>query len=299
MKNPNGQVVEPQAATTESARHWIPAVFVLLWSSGAIFVEFGLRDAGPFSFLFLRFLAVVMILAGICLWIKVKWPETKAEWRDAAVSGVFMQAGYQVFFFMALAYEVSPGLLAIILGAQPILTTLWINRRVGGGQWAGLVLGLLGLVFVVSHSLYLGTISWIGIACAVLSLVSITVGTAWQKRVTLSLPMNLTIQSAVGAVLLVIPALAYESFDVKWSMMFAVSLAWMVLVISVGASLLLFLMIRRGNLTNVTGLFYCVPPVTALLDYLIFGQAIYPETLVGMLCIVIGIVLINRQGKLV
>jgi drug/metabolite transporter (DMT)-like permease len=213
------------------------------------------------------------------------------------ITGFFLQVGYQIFFFLALAYEVSPGMLAIILGAQPILTAVFAKEETNKNQWLGLLLGIQGLVLVVGDSIFKGTISVVGISSALLSLASITIGTIWQKRISLSLPANMALQYTVSSILLVFLALVFESYAVSWTIQFGIALAWMVPIISVGATLLLYLLIRRGNLTNVTSLFYCVPPVTALLDYAVFGHSLHLTAFLGMILIVGGLMLINRKGK--
>ncbi|PLR84397.1 EamA family transporter [Bacillus canaveralius] len=274
----------------------IPVLFVLLWSSGAIFVELGLHDSTPFAFVSLRFVLSMLIMWLICLLIKSPIPKSFAEWRNILITGLFLQAGYQVFFFLALAYEVSPGILSIILGAQPILTTIATRQKTSFGKWAGLILGIAGLVLVVGDSIFAGTLSVLGISSTLLSLAFITAGTILQKRVTVSMPTNLAIQYTGGSVVLLLLTPIFESSSVNWTITFWIALAWMVLVISIGASMLLFYLIRIGNLTNVTSLLYCVPPVTALLDYFIFGHTLSIIAILGMLLIIAGLILINRKG---
>lgn len=278
---------------------FVPVAFVFLWSSGAIFAVFGLRYANPFTFLSLRHLLAMVTMWLICLLLKTSLPAKRSEWWDVLVTGLFLQVGYQAFFFLSLGYDVSPGILAIILGAQPILTTVLTREKTSRGQWLGLWLGLLGLILIVAHTLFEGIISTWGIASALLSLTSITLGTMLQKRVALSLPLSMAIQYTVGSVVLSLLAIRFESYAINWSLMFLIALGWMALVISVGATLLLFYMICQGNLTNVTSLFYCVPPVTALLDYWVFGHTLRIATILGLALIVTGLILINRRGQLV
>lgn len=278
---------------------FVPVAFVFLWSSGAIFAVFGLRYANPFTFLSLRHLLAMVTMWLICWRLKTSLPVRRSEWWDVLVTGLFLQVGYQAFFFLSLGYDVSPGILAIVLGAQPILTTLLTRERTSRGQWIGLWLGMLGLILIVAHTLFEGIISTWGIVSALLSLTSITLGTILQKRVALSLPLSMAIQYTVGSVVLTLLAIRFESYAINWSLMFLIALGWMALVISVGATLLLFYMICQGNLTNVTSLFYCVPPVTALLDYWVFGHTLRIATILGLALIVTGLILINRRGQLV
>jgi drug/metabolite transporter (DMT)-like permease len=290
---------ETRQTQTKLKQALIPITFVFLWSSGAIFVELGLYDTKPLNFLSLRLVFSAMIMWLIYLRLKPSLPTQWIEWRDILLTGLLLQAGYQIFFFLALAYDVSPGMLAIILGAQPILTAVLSREKTTKNQWLGLLLGILGLTLVVGHSILEGTVSFAGIGSALLSLVSITIGTIWQKRITLNLPANMAIQYTGSSLVLIVLALMFESYAVSWTIRFGIALTWMVLIISIASTLLLYLMIRRGNLTNVTSLFYCVPPVTALLDYFIFGHTLQLVALIGMALIVGGLILVNQKGKLV
>ncbi|WP_264806065.1 DMT family transporter [Cytobacillus sp. NCCP-133] len=276
----------------------IPWIFVLMWSSGAIFVELGLSYADPFIFLSYRFFFAMVILWIFCLKLKPSFPTNTYQWRLIVFTGLFQQVGYQAFFFLALDYNISPGLLAIILGAQPVTTTILTKAGASRIQWVGLSLGMIGLILVVLNSILVGTISLFGIICCILSLGSITYGTILQKKIKISLPINMAIQYTCSFIVFIIVAPFFGSLAVDWSITFWVSLLWMVLIITVGATMLLYYMISKGNLTNVTSLFYCVPPLTAILDYLIFGNILQLSTFAGLLLIVIGLILINKKGSM-
>lgn len=284
---------------SEAKRVLVPLAFVFMWSSGAIFVELGLNDAKPLNFLTLRLVLSAIIMWLICVRLKPSLPTQWVEWRDTILTGLFLQAGYQIFFFLALAYDVSPGMLAIILGAQPIITAVLAKEGIDQNQWLGLLLGIVGLVLVVGNGIFDGTISFIGVSSALLSLASITIGTIWQKRTSLSLPADMAVQYTGSSIILIILSFIFESYAVSWTVRFIIALAWMVLIISVGATMLLYLMIHRGDLTNVTSLFYCVPPITSLLDYVVFGHSLHVATFFGMVLIVGGLILVNRKGKVV
>lgn len=274
----------------------VPMAFVLMWSSGAIFAELGLESTGPLTFLALRLILSMAILWLICSGLRPSFPRTISEWRNIVITGIFLQAGYQVFFFEALSHHVSPALLTIILGMQPILTAVVGKDKTSGVQWVGLLFGMLGLTLVVANSLLIVNISAVGISCAVLSMLSITAGTFLQKRTTTSQPANMAIQYTGSAIVLTILATTMDHFNVHWTASFAIALAWMVLVVSVGATMLLYFMIHKGALTNVTSVFYGVPPTTALLDFLIFGHAMHALTILGMGLIVLGLISINRRA---
>ncbi len=299
--------IEPRSATggqavsnqlNRSLSTAAPVLFLLMWSSGSLFVKWGLQFAGPLTFLALRLLFSLTIIGSICLWLRPPFPHSWVEWRGILITGLFLQTGYQSFFFYALAHQVSPGLLAIILGTQPIITSLFSREKPSQGQWIGLALGLVGLSLVVADSMLVGRISVVGVGSAILSMVSITWGTFLQKKIATHQLANIAIQYTGSTVILSLLAGLFEHFTVHWTAAFVMALGYMVLVISIGATLLLYVMIRQGSLTRVTSLFYMVPPITALLDYSIFGQSLHAVVVLGMVLIMGGLIIINRSAHL-
>ncbi|UAC49656.1 DMT family transporter [Bacillus aquiflavi] len=273
---------------------FVRLAFIIMWSSGAIFVELGLRDADPFTFLFLRLLFAAIILWTAVFFLKTALPTNIKEWRYILLTGLCVQTGYQIFYYLAIYHEVSPGVLTIILGAQPIITTIALKEKSNTVQWFGLLFGMVGLILVVADNIIIASVTLIGILNAILSLLCITVGTILQKKIKIIQPANMAIQYSSGALVLFLLLLFFEQ-SLEWTMMFSVSLAWMTIVISVGATFLLYYLIEKDHLMKVTSLFYAVPPVTAMLDFLIFGNMIKLFTIIGMILIVIGLILINRQ----
>ena len=86
-----------------------------------------------------------------------------------------------------------------------------------------------------------------------------------------------------------------QPLHVQWTGGFVGALLWMGLVVSLLATLLLYRLIARGNLVNVTSLFYLVPAVTAVMDFLIFGNRLAPLSLLGMGLIVVGLLFVFRK----
>jgi len=274
-----------------------------MWSSGAIFVENGLKYANPLAFLVYRYLFSMLILWGIYFWFKSKkkkenqFPRSSKQWILVICTGFLQQVGYQLFFFLALDFNVSPGLLSIILGVQPILTALITKESNTKLQWVGLILGMLGLILVVVHNLTTGSMSTIGIICCSLSVLSITLGTFSQNKISISLIPNMVIQYTISFIIFITFAPFINTLSINLTFSFIISLAWMVLIISIGATMLLYYMINKGNLTKVTSLFYCAPPLTAFMDFLIFGHKMTILTLSGLALIVISLIMINKKNE--
>jgi drug/metabolite transporter (DMT)-like permease len=273
-----------------------PALFVLLWSTGFIAAKYGLPHAPPLRFLFYRFVLVALLMLVVAVVTRATWPRSVREYVDIALVGLLVHALYLGGVFVAIDGGMAAGTSAMLVGLQPILTVflawIWLSERVTGRQWAGLVLGLAGVYFVVRHKIdFAGDLS--GVLPSALALVGISVGTLYQKRrcAHVDLRSGAVVQFAVCAVVYAPLALFIEMRPVDWAPPFVFALGWSVLVLSVGAISLLYWLLRHGAAAGVASLFYLVPPVTALLAWLFFGETLDNLALAGMLLIAIGVAL--------
>ena len=271
-------------------------LFVLLWSSGAIFSKWGLAHASPFAFLLMRFAIAFMALLLIMPLMKFQMPRGSTAVGYALATGVVLLGAYQIFYLLALDLKVTPGVIATVMGVQPILTAVIMERRHSFSRSLGLLLGLVGLVLVVYQGIGLAGLSWAGMLYALLALASMTAGTLMQKRITHNPLGTLPLQYLAGLLVCAV-FVPFQPFHFEHSAGFVVPVLWMGLVVSVLATLLLYRMIARGNLVNVTSLFYLVPAVTAVMDYLIFGNKLAALSLLGMAMIIIGLMFVFRKTR--
>lgn len=282
--------------------HAAPWLFLLLWSSGFVFLKVGLRDADPLTFLALRYACVVVILTAIFLVIRPSMPRGGGGWRHVIVGGLLIQVGYFAFTYLSLKAGASAGAVALITSQQPILVGLLAptlaGERVDGGRWAGLLLGVTGAVIVILSGSAVDMPSAWGLTFAGIALFSITLGALWEKRSdsaasTLSASM---VQHCVG--LLVIAPLAWwlEPMKVVWTPSMLGSLAYLVVGNSMVAISLLLGMIRHGEASRVSALFFLVPPATVLIAFMFLDEAIALTTWPGMLMAAAGIHWVMRKS---
>ena len=281
----------------------MPAVFVLIWSTGFIVARFGMPHAPPFKFLIIRYaLSIVCFLLWITL-ARVKWPTQRDQWLHLAVTGVFMHAFYLGGVWAAVKLGMGSGLSSLIVGLQPVLTALWLastGYRIVPRQWLGLVLGFIGLVLVVSRKFGAGgEANWVNLSLAVGALLSITIGTLYQKRFVTSCDVRSANTVQLGAALLVtLPLAALELEVIRWNAELVGAIAWSVLALTLGGSSLLYLLIQKGAAASVTSLMYLVPPVTAFIAWILFAEPITLTTVLGTLLTALGVALVVRQPKL-
>ena len=279
----------------------MPAVFVLIWSTGFVVARYGMPHAPPMSFLAWRY--VLSILA-FGVWIGIarpSWPATSRQWLHLAVTGVLMHAGYLGGVWAAVKDGISAGTVALIVGLQPLLTAMWVSasgseHRITSRQWAGLLLGLAGLTLVVWRKLGIGEVTGWNLALSLGALASITLGTLYQKRYVERCDVRTanTVQLA-AALAVTLPFALMETEAIRLHPEFVGAMAWSVLVLTLGGSSLLYLLIQRGAATRVTSLMYLVPPCTAVLAWLLFGEALTGLVVAGLALTAVGVGLVARE----
>lgn len=268
-------------------------LFVLLWGSAAIFTRWGLDNSSVFLLLLWRYgvaFAVLLLLA-----IRTKeWLPEKGTRLYVLSTGALLIGAYSICYFQAMRYGVTPGILATLLGVQPILTLFLSERHYPPLRIIGLMLAFVGLVLIVSKGIDPTTMSMLGVWYAIGALFCITVGTLMQKRIAQKPQRILPLQYAITIVICLL-FLPTEEIHSAFTVGFWVPALWLGIVISVIAQLLLYHLIRTGNLVNITSLFYLVPIVTAILDYLILGNAMSMMAMLGMAAIIAGIMLVFKR----
>ena len=284
----------------------MPVVFVAIWSTGFIVARFAMPHAPPFSFLEARYALSAVCLLAWALAARAVWPRTRAQWGHLAVTGVLMQACYLGGVWAAVKNGMGAGLAALVVGLQPVLTGLWLSAlggQVTRRQWAGLALGLCGLVLVVSHKLELGEVSALNLSLAVVALGGITAGTLYQKRFVQACDVRVAgLIQMLAAFVVTMPLAMRETEAMRWftpagtwNVELVGALAWSVLGLTLAASSLFYLMIQRGAATRVTSLMYLVPPATALMAWQLFGEPITALTLFGVVLTAVGVSVVVRS----
>jgi drug/metabolite transporter (DMT)-like permease len=272
------------------------ALFVLLWSSGAIFSKWGLEHASALTFLILRF-AIALTTLSVCGVYRRRWLPRRGTRLRVALTGSLLSGGYSICYFLALEWGVTPGILATLLGVQPILTLLLFERQFSVRRLIGLSLAMCGVGLIVYQSVDVARSSGTGTGFALGALGCMTIGAILQKGINQSPLEVLPLQYAVS-LLLCILVTPFESLRFEFDAESLIPLLWLGLVISVVAQLLLYRLIRAGNLVNVTSLFYLVPVVTAALDLLLLGNRLVPSSLIGMGTILLGLLLVFKKAAI-
>lgn len=276
-----------------------PGLFVFLWSTGFIGAKYGLPYAEPLTFIVIRFSMVIVVMLLLAWSTRAPWPTDGRLWLRIGISGLLVHAFYLGGVYEAIVQGLPVGVVSLIVGLQPLLTAAGAALLLGEGisrrQWLGFALGLGGVALILSDRLH-GGFGFSGLAPAAAGLVGITAGTLYQKRFCphFDYRSGAVLQFVPAALFALLGAAAFEDFRVEWSTSFFFALGWLTLVLSLGAVGLLNYLIRSGTATNMAGLFYMVPPCTALIAWLLFDEKLNDAALIGMPLVVGGVWLARK-----
>ena len=282
----------------------IAPIFVLIWSTGFVIARLAMPYVEPATFLFWRFAGVLAAMAALSLVWRITWPSW-SQIKHIAIAGILLQFGYLMGVWVAVRLGMTAGLVALIVGLQPILTAwfaAWVSEKVTTRQWIGLVFGFMGVALVVAAKVGLLSIPLISYFLAFAALLSITFGTIYQKKFCpiFDLRAGSTIQFGVSAILSFFCMFFFETGVMVWNASVIGALLWAIFPISIGSISLLFMMIRKGAATKVTSLLYLTPPTTAAMAWLLFDEPFTLLMAVGLCLTMTGVVLVNaRQTNIV
>lgn len=272
-----------------------PFLFLLLWSGGFAVAKVGLLSTGPFTLLSLRYGLVLLVLLPIFIWVRPTLPHTPRAWFNLALVGFLIQVLYFDLSYFAFRLGISAGTLALIVSLQPIVVGLaapiFAGERVGAGRWIGLLLGLAGAALVIVSRAGIESAPLAVLLLPVAALLAMCAAMIYEKRYGEPhhpLVTN-TVQYAVGFVFTLPLALMLDDGHIDWSTTFIAAMAYLVIGNSLIAISLYLAMIRAGEISRVSALFFLVPPCSALIAWALLGEAMPPLAWLGMALAAVGV----------
>ena len=295
---------DPETEPEKGSPFWslaAPGVFILLWSGGFTALKTGLAFAEPITYLMLRYGLVLAVLVPLFLVIRPPLPKSPMEWAHQGVIGILVQTLYFGLAYIAMRLGVSAGLQALIVSLQPVLVGVLapglVHERVGLVQWLGLGLGIIGAALVITARSAVHAASAAGILCSFGALFAMTAGTLYEKRFGVAqhpVASNM-VQYAVGFAAVLPLAWTLESMQVSWTGTMIASLLYLAVGNSLVAVTLLLAMIRRGEASRVSALFFLIPPTAAVIAWLVIGEAMPPMAWLGMALAAAGVAIASRR----
>jgi drug/metabolite transporter (DMT)-like permease len=282
---------------------------VVLWNSGFIAAKYALSDASAFTLTFWRYWGASALMAlALGTSGRLCWPGLRAV-RFAMLIGTLSHGVWLVCVMLALEREVPPGIVAMVVALQPLLTGALSGMITGERtpllRWIGLALGFAGTCVVLFNRIDFGDPgSVFGNLIPLASVIGITIASLLERRAELRnrdllLPadLNLLYQALGTALAVTLPAIALENVSTQWSGELIGSLLWLIVAVSIGAYGLMWALIARMSATRVASLFYLGPPVTMLMAWIIFGDTLQATDVVGLGIVLAGVWVTSARSK--
>ncbi|WP_270181245.1 DMT family transporter [Alkalihalobacillus sp. CinArs1] len=275
--------------------------FVIMWSSGFVGARLGTAEASSMTILMWRFIVASGILAIWWLWKQRKKLSVKSVATQALI-GLFAQSGYLYCVFLSVENGVSAGTSNLITTLQPIVAAALagpiLNESTSKKQWGGLVLGILGVLFVVYGDLGSSTsVPLWAYALSFMAMISLVFATLYEKTLKSSISITdaLPIQTLISALFFTIIAVNTGQATPPATTSFWIAVAWVAGLSTIGGYGFYWLNLKLGSITRVSSLLYLTPPVTMVWSYVMFGDRIGFLTIVGMVVCSLGVWVISRD----
>ena len=280
--------------------NFFPFLFVFFWSSAFVSGQIIVQSASPFASLSFRFMIVAL---GFIIFAKIfneKILVKKSLIYQSAVTGILFHGFYLGGVFFSYSVGLSATLSALIVGLQPVLTNILsgpiLKEKVTFTQWMGILLGLIGTVFVIG--LDVGkSIPVLGIIASIVALIGATTATIWQKKFTnkLSLSVNNFYQALAAAIFLLLASFIFEVSYINFTTSFILSMGWQIIMVSFGAFTILMYLIKIGSASKTSNLFFLVPPTTAVMAWLVLGEDLYRNDFLWLKISSVGVFIATRK----
>ena len=279
---------------------YLPLAFIILWSSAFVSGQFIVQSASPFASLTFRFFIV-----GICFLIFSYYLREKIFVKfnlaiQACITGILFHGFYLGGVFFSYSVGLSATLSALIVGLQPVLTNILsgpiLKERITFIQWIGILLGFIGTILVIGYDIGV-KIPIIGLAASIVALLGATIATIWQKKITsnLTLSVNNFYQAFAASIFLFIISVNFEVPSINFDTRFNLSMGWQIIMVSFGAYAILMYLIKTGTASKTSSLFFLVPPVTAIMAWLVLDEKLSIIDIIGLLICAFGVYIATRK----
>lgn len=278
----------------------IAVFYIFLWASAYVPSKVASVETSPLWFLVVRFVTAGVVMGLIALAFRQRFPTTVGDWFVAAALGVLTNSLYLGLTYTAL-HHLSSGMGAIVASTNPLVLALVapkvLGERLTPLKTLGLALGFGGVVAIVLSRAGSSSAAPGDVLLAFLGVCASVASTILYKRygTKQSLLAVNAIQLVVAGLVLVPIAFASAGIpSARVTPELVASFAYLVLVLSVGASLLWFWLLTHGEASRVSAFYYLTPVFGLALAALLLHEPVRPHDLLGLAAIASGIALVQR-----
>ncbi len=279
---------------------YLPLSFIIFWSSAFISGQFIVQSASPFAALTFRFIIVAICFLAFSYYFREKIFINIKLILQASVTGILFHGFYLGGVFFSYSVGLTATLSALIVGLQPILTNILsgpiLNERVTIVQWIGITLGFIGTIMVIGYEIG-SSIPLLGVISSIIALLGATIATIWQKKFTnnITLSVNNFYQAFAASIFLIIVSNLFEIPFINFDIRFILSMSWQIIMVSFGAYAILMYLIKKGTASKTSNLFFLVPPVTAVMAWIILGEKLFVIDIIGLVICAFGVYIATRK----
>lgn len=259
------------------------------------------EDISPIVQVALRSAIAGCLVALLAYWRGIRWADARRHWVPGLVVGLGFAAEF-TFVAWGLTYTLASHM-SVFLYTAPIFAALGLHLWVPGEQlsirqWWGVGLAFLGMVIAMAPSGIVDINILIGDALGLLAGLSWAATTIIIRKTTLSeAPAELTLSyqlSVTALVLLPVAALSGQLMSAQFVPMAVASLSFQAIIISFGALLLWFTLLRRYRASQLGVFSFLAPLFGVLFGTLLLNEPLSINFLIGGGVILLGIVLVTR-----
>tara|TARA_B100001121_G_C18581868_1_gene570157 strand:- start:109 stop:957 length:849 start_codon:yes stop_codon:yes gene_type:complete len=279
---------------------FFPYLFIFFWSSAFVSGQFIVQSASPFAALTFRFIIVSICFLFFSYIFKEKIFINFRLIIQASITGILFHGFYLGGVFFSYSVGLSATLSALIVGLQPILTNIlsgpFLKERVTLIQWIGIFFGFVGTIMVIGYDIG-ETIPILGVISSGVALLGATTATIWQKKFTnnITLSVNNFYQAFAASIFLVFISMLFEIPFINFDNRFILSMGWQIIMVSFGAYAILMYLIKKGTASKTSNLFFLVPPVTAIMAWMVLDEELYTIDIIGLLICAFGVYIATRK----
>ena len=267
----------------------------LVWGSTYLAIRVGLEGYPPFLMGSLRFLAASAVFYAFLRWRGHAAP-TRAQWKNAAVMGLFMLVmGNGLVNFAE--QTVSSGLAAIAVASMPLWAALFgvmKRQHPSRGEWLGLAIGFVGVVWLNAGSEMRASLG--GMLALLSAPIAWAWGSVWSRGRDLPPPfMSTAAQMVIGGVAMGVLGLALGERIVEMPPLRAtLAVGYLAAFGSIVAFSAYVWLLQNVRPALATSYAYVNPPIAVLLGAVLLGERFGVSAIGGMVVILAGVIIITR-----
>jgi len=275
-------------------------IFILLWSSAFITTKPIIDNSGPFSALAFRFFFVALGFYLFSVFKKHSILINKKNLLESVFSGILFHGLYLGGVFYSISIGMPTSIAALIVTLQPILTNALsgpiLNEKVSTNQWIGVLLGFGGASLVLGWDVGLG-IPLLGLVATIVALLSITISTIWQKKLSNNLPLPVSnfYQAVGGCIFHTLIIIFFSKPYINFTQTFLFAMSHQIFLVSFGAFTILMFLIKKNSASKTVSVFFLIPPTSAFMAWFFLNETLTTFDLIGFFIASTGVYIATRN----